>query len=431
MKGLRVLIITYDWMPRNAVSVHRPYTWAKYWSARGVEVTVLTAKKYTFDQPLDLHLPELEKVQVIEVPYFNEALTATNNSLLSGVSRRLLSVLKGLKGFLGKQYGIVFDVRDRWVNSAIKYASEIDVDIVVSTCPPKASHLIAAELKKLNPKLCWIADYRDLWSQNHLIDYSVKTQNREKRQELMTVGTYADAAVTVSDELAKELAGLLKKDVKVIMNGFDLSLESLSDLLSKRLNKLSSNPIRIAYTGMIYKGRRDPTPLFEAIRQLHLEGEVTPSNLIVEFYGSKLGNLQELVEHSQVGEYIRIIGHVSREKVVEIQREVDFALMLESGAPDAKGVLTGKLFEYIGAAVPIISLGSVEGSAISNVLDDCGCGVAVGSDVDLLKDILLVALRGESPTFFKPDLQQMIKYSREVQAEEMLGLCTEALEQTK
>ena len=69
MSGPRIVIVTYDWPPRNAISIHRPYAWARYWSEAGAQVTVLTAIKQPFDEPLDLHMPQLQEVEVIEVPY--------------------------------------------------------------------------------------------------------------------------------------------------------------------------------------------------------------------------------------------------------------------------------------------------------------------------------------------------------------------------
>ena len=68
MKKLKIVIISYSCTPRNAISVHRP-SWARYWSENGHEVTVLTAKKQSYDQPLDLDFPILDKVKVIELSY--------------------------------------------------------------------------------------------------------------------------------------------------------------------------------------------------------------------------------------------------------------------------------------------------------------------------------------------------------------------------
>src|SRR5690625_3409835 len=66
---MRVLIVSYNWPPRNAIGTHRPYSWAKHWSERGVSMDVLTAKKKFFDGPQDLCLSSLSSVRVTESPY--------------------------------------------------------------------------------------------------------------------------------------------------------------------------------------------------------------------------------------------------------------------------------------------------------------------------------------------------------------------------
>ena len=64
---MNILIIAYDWIPRNVISTHRIYSFAKYWSKMGHKITVLTSKKKVFDKPLDLFLPRLKKVKVISI----------------------------------------------------------------------------------------------------------------------------------------------------------------------------------------------------------------------------------------------------------------------------------------------------------------------------------------------------------------------------
>ena len=56
---MRIVIVTYNWPPRNAIGTHRPYSWARYWSEAGAKITVLTAAKHAFDAPLDLYLPNI------------------------------------------------------------------------------------------------------------------------------------------------------------------------------------------------------------------------------------------------------------------------------------------------------------------------------------------------------------------------------------
>ena len=61
---MRILIITYDWPPRNSIATHRPYSWAKYWSNNETQISVLTAKKKPYDEPLNLILPVIDKLNV-------------------------------------------------------------------------------------------------------------------------------------------------------------------------------------------------------------------------------------------------------------------------------------------------------------------------------------------------------------------------------
>ena len=91
MKTKSILIVTYDWMPRNSIAVHRPYAWAKYWSLAGLKITVLTAKKYAYDEPLDLGLPVLDAVKVIEIPYRSEG---SLNKNTSNIKRNIINFLK-------------------------------------------------------------------------------------------------------------------------------------------------------------------------------------------------------------------------------------------------------------------------------------------------------------------------------------------------
>ena len=55
----------------------------------------------------------------------------------------------------------------------------------------------------------------------------------------------------------------------------------------------------------------------------------------------------------------------------------------------AKGILTGKLFEYIGSNVPILAIGPVDGDA-SKILNECNAGKMFerNQDVDLESWIL-------------------------------------------
>ncbi len=169
MKKLKILIISYSWPPRNAISVHRPYSWARYWSEQGNDVTVLTAKKQIFDSPLDLDLPHLKNVNVIELPYYLFWSPLLKFPFIEKIGKWFK---KKFSNYLEPSY----DPRNYWYYSTSPIFSKIarNVDVVISTYGPEVSHSIGCKMKILNPSIYWIADYRDLWSENPGLDDAPK-----------------------------------------------------------------------------------------------------------------------------------------------------------------------------------------------------------------------------------------------------------------
>jgi glycosyltransferase involved in cell wall biosynthesis len=411
----RILIVSYNWPPRNAIGTHRPYSWAKYWSQWGADITVLTACKYGFDEPLDLHLPQLEAVQILEVPFFQSGATSAITPIAQG---KVIARLKAIRRWLSKTVGLDLDIRRGWFRAAAGKAAALapSLDVVVSSYGPAASHLLAAHMKKLNPVLRWTADYRDLWNAG------THGNERSRLEEQATVGRYADALTTVSDELAENLRQVFRQKVDVVYNGFDeaASLGAAMRMPNRQLSESRPRSVRIVYTGLIAPGDRDPTLLFRAVKQL--EPILKAANVIVSvhFYGARLGDLKQIVAREKAENIAVIHGHVNRDTALRQQASADALLILES--PSKDGNLTGKIFEYLSAARPIISIGSRKQSAIGRILTSCGSGICAEQDVETISEALLDVVRGGESGWFQPKRNKIQEYSRENQARIMFAL---------
>jgi hypothetical protein len=412
----KVLIITYDWPPRNSIATHRPYSWAKYWSIQGFQITVLTSKKKFFDSPLDLDLPELSNVRVIEVAY--NAFIPLNKSTENHAAS-LIKILKKIKNTASKLLGWDYDVRKKWANAAIKEIDRVglDFDLVISTYGPESSHEIASKFKKKNSEIFWVADYRDLWSLNTRIDFSRISRFLTKRKELKLVGL-ANMFTTVSEELAETQSEIVGKRPEVIFNGFDITLDQGA---YHQPFLIKNNCLNIVYTGRIYSGKRNPSVLLRAIEQLISSGKIEKSEICVNFYGLNTEVINDYIGVVRYPEVIKHHGHVTRLDALQLQRSADFLLLLESGDEDSKGFLTGKIFEYIGAGRPIISLGSQSDSAIARVLNETHCGICFVDAEEVIAEQLLACLRGTPPAWFKPDFEAIERYSRKYQAELLMN----------
>ena len=371
---------------------------------------MLTAAKQAYDAPLTLVLPELPGVRVVEVGLKKAALAkpATHGAVLR--------VLKRVRDFGSRHLGVVLDVRDRWVRDAQQVLPSLleKVDVVVSTHGPRGAHMIAARMKAAKPALHWIADYRDLWSENHLFALGGAARRRERKLECRTMQD-ADAFITVSDELADALRRMHGRHVEVVPNGFD------PDVLDTIRPLVDEKPV-LVYTGRLYRDRRDPRPMFQALADLFRDGKLRQDDLRIDFYGPRDPWLEAMIQQFGVGEWVRIRGHVSWQDALSAQAGAAMLILLEGAGVEAAGMLTGKLFEYLALKRPILSIGSADDSAIARVLRETGCGVTVGQSVDLIKQQLVALLQGRGYDWFRPDDAAISKYSRKLQALQVLAL---------
>lgn len=409
-----VVIVSYDWVPRNAISVHRIYAWARYWSAVGVRITILTAHKRAFDEPLDLNLPNVPGVEIVEINYE----TATSFVSRLGSAGVGFALAKKAKGWLTNKTGVVVDPRAGFWKAARPAALALakSCDVVVSSFGPAADHLIANDMKASNPDLLWVADYRDLWSQRVTgLNISERTLQHECEIELATVGKRADLITTVSHDLVRQLQELHHKSVTYAPNGFDIDREDVERRVTGKCEIESTNPIRIVYTGIIYPKLRDPTPLFDVLASLRADGSLGKCNITVDFYGSRIAMARELARNARYAPFIRIKGHVPRKQALSAQQSADFLLLLESPEEAARGVLTGKLFEYMVSGRPILCVGSRPDFEIGRVLSETGTGwVMPHQDVGALRDMVRDTINGGGLyDLYRPDLNNILAYSRE------------------
>jgi hypothetical protein len=415
MKENKILIITYDWPPRNSIACHRPYSWAKYFSNRGFNVTILTAEKQLYDYPLDLNLECIEKVEVITLKFPNEFNKFNLINKLNKNSKFFL-FFRNLNNLIKTFFGIDIDPRLWWSNAILlgKFKIKGDFDYVISTYGPQSAHYIAAHLKSQNNKIKWIADYRDLWSISHLSNLPLWKKKSLMQKEYNLLFGKADLVTTVSEELAIDLRKFLNIKTEVILNGFDINNDLLyENFKKKKIEKKSL--ITIVYTGMIYIGRRDPSPLFQAISELGTD------NIVVEFYGSSSDTIFDLFKGT-LPKFIRCNGYVNREMSLELQKSADYVLLLESSNEDARGVLTGKVFEYISSGTPIMSIGSKRDSAIGKLLNYTNTGKCFENNLIELKQELLNSQVMANPDWYQPDITKIMEFSRDNQSRLFLNL---------
>jgi len=336
----------------------------------GWEPTVLTAK-LTGNPPPIAHVVQTDYWD-ITAPFKRTALASSTGTTREGVAQR-----DSQKGILRKRLRKLIwtwlyfpDPQIGWYLPAIRTATGLvesePFDALVSTSSPVTAHLIARALKRKYPSLIWLADLRDLWTQNHYYKYGRVRRFVETWLERRTLSG-ADCLITVSHPLAVTLRSRYQdKDVRTITNGFEPN-----DFCPNR-KKLSSK-FTIVYTGNLYHGKRDPTLLFEALQALLEQQRLERSAVEVQFYGPECPWLVGLVDKFGFHDIVRLLQRVSRSEALRRQQEATVLLLVNWNHPAEAGTYTGKVFEYLGAQRPIVAIGGPKG-VLSHLLDHTKAG---------------------------------------------------------
>jgi len=295
-------------------------------------------------------------------------------------SKKPYRKVKPLLRFLYRRYSEIIhypDAEKGWKPFAVKTSEELlqkeKVDVMISSSPPVTAHLIAKELKN-KYKIPWIADLRDLWSQNANYPYGHVRRLFDQRLELKTL-ELADALATVSSPMTEKLRTLHGgKTIYTIPSGFD------PDKMSNGKTSLTPR-FTITYTGQIYTNQ-DPSKLLAALRDLIHEGAIDPKDVDVRFYGPENELLKRKIEEYGLSSVVRQCGIVPREISFKKQRESQLLLLLKWEDPKERGIYSGKIFEYLAAMRPILATGGTD-DVITELLNETNAG----TDVQAIEDI--------------------------------------------
>jgi len=300
-----------------------------------------------------------------------------------------------------------------WVKSALPVARKImkkeNIDGIISSSFPGASHVIAHILKK-EFDIKWIADYRDLWSGNPYFNHNGLIEGMLKSYEKRIIGN-ADWITSVSPYISEDLYKLHKIQSFTITNGFNP--------LEYRIERfIPQNKFTITHTGNLYFGKRDPEPFLLAIKGLIASGKIPENALSIRFIGCSEKWLFEMIDSIGIGNITHVQGKVSREESLRIQAESNVLLLLSRNHPSEIGIYTGKIFDYLAKGLPLLSFGYNEG-VLKELFIKTRCGYHTSTVDELSKAIFDLYNRyRENPHYqWDRDEDEVMKYSQKKMAQ--------------
>ncbi len=254
-----------------------------------------------------------------------------------------------------------------WKEPALATARRIisgdHIPVILSSSSPVVMHLICHELRQ-EGDLVWVAEFRDLWSQNHNYLYGPIRRYFDKRLEKKTIRN-ADAIVTVSASLVEQLRQLHSTGyISYIHNGFDPTLLGRPGI--------PGDLFSITYTGQIYDKKQDPNIFLRALRETLDEGSIPRHDVVVTFYGRFDAALERYISDNHLQGIVTQAGFIAREEAFAKQKASQVLLLFNWEDASEPGVFPIKCFEYLAAERPILATGGHGGDGIEELLDKTG-----------------------------------------------------------
>ncbi len=383
---MKVLILTYYWPPAGGSGVQRWLKFVKYLKDFDIEPVVYTVQNPEYaivDDQLKKDVPD--GIEVLKAPIREP------NTILSFFGNKNKKTSAGFlnpnPSFSGKilQYiranYFIPDARKLWVKPSVKilssYLEKHKIDVIITTGPPHSLHLIGLRLKeKLNIK--WIADFRDPWTEIDYFHQLPLTEKSKRKHQMLEQKVLKNAdTVLVVGKTMKTNFEKFASNVKVITNGYDTVASTHEVVLDTKFS--------LVHIGLM-NADRNHNMLWEVLRDLCLESADFKEDLQLKFVGSLANEVKDAIGKYQLLEHSDFIEYVPHHEVSKYQRSAQVLLLPVNRVPSAKGILTGKIFEYLQANRPILAIAPFDGD-LAEIINKTATGIVVDfDDVKTLKE---------------------------------------------
>jgi len=372
----RVLFITYYFPPSGGSGVQRGLKMVKYLPQNGWEPIALTL------DPDHAAYPNLDEALLDDVPKGTRVIRTRSRdpyALYAAWTGRSRSESVGV-GFIGANQSSAKERIARWIranlflpDARVGWApfarragqQEFDArgfDAIVSTGPPHTAHLIGHRLAR-SCGVPWIADIRDAWpdpAYAEMLPTSGWAARRDKRQR-NDVLSAASHRVAVTDEVARDMESAVGAPFTVIRNGFDP--EDMSAPAQR-----TSERFTLVHVGNMSPAR-DPEPLWHV-----LANGTDWSDIRIVCVGNVDPGILAEAERLGVSSHIDLIPYVPHDQAVSYMKGADMLLLPVNRVENATGIVTGKIYEYLGVGRPILGLGEPDGEA-ARIISDTHAGM--------------------------------------------------------
>ena len=378
-----LLFITYYYPPSGGPGVQRGLKFTRYLPAHGWRPLVLTV-------PEDAAFPARDASLLAEVPPEAVVYRSPIREFYSiygritgrpargpidietvhreGESRRE-KVVRAVRASI-----FIPDGRVGWMPGGMQVGRRIGERdhprAVFATGPPFTAHWLGARLSR-ELEIPLVLDFRDPWTRANFYPrrpaWARRIDQRLERDCLLQAARIVTVNEQIRDELRQSAPELPAERFVVIPNGFDPA-----DFAG--VERRPADRWTIAHVGSIFASRVPYT--FLSVLEDWLDREpALLDDVRLRLVGRVCPEMLERVSEGPLSQVVVLDGYLSHRESVHAMVDADLLLLLTNEEMHDPGMITGKLFEYLGAGRPILALAS-PGEA-SRIVEETKAGYAV------------------------------------------------------
>jgi len=406
MDRKKVLIISYYWPPAGGISPIRILKFTKYLRKFGWEpiVCVPQGADYLYEDP-GYFKDVPENIRIIRSPiiepfglykFLSGRKKNDTNNPVYGNTKKNNWVDEWAIWIRGNFF--IPDARALWIRPTVKrlsrFLKENKVDAILTDGPPHTNTVIGMRLAK-KFGIPWLADFQDPWTQ---VDYYQRfklTRRADRKHKQLEQEVFCTAAkITIaSPTWAKDLEAIGAKNVSVIYYGYDE--DDFIDL------KEEKHPyFIISHTGILGEDR-NPQMLFKALHDLTDELPAFRKKLKIKLAGPVDAKITDEIKKQGLEKHTEILGNISRRAALQLNKNAQILLLPINKAPNAKGRLPGKLYEYLRIGKPVLALGPQDSDAAEIIRQTKSGQIFPYDDYESVKQFVRAVFEGK--LIFRPE----------------------------
>ena len=371
---MKLLAITYAFVPLHCPATYRLLKWFTYLSEQGHDITAVVVDPDSIKGLKDAGLERFVPRGVHRV---------MTRSPVRDLSYRILNRFSS-------QFYRMFEPDARpWYRPALKTIRSLplrDFDVIFSCSHPPICHVLGLEVKQ-ETGLPWVAYFSDPWVNNpYRVNGADRIQAYNKSLERQVVES-VDQLIFSSPETTRLVVQPYPREVADKSAALDhCYVPEWFDAVHVD-NEKSDGAVRVVLTGNFY-GPRTPLPFLRLLQDLDSEVPLG-GKVVFHFYGKMDPAIASDALWSDLGHIVKCGGEVDYLTSLALMRSADLLLLIDAPvAPGKESVFfPSKLAEYLGSGTPIVGITPAKGTS-ARVLEESGYPVVDPSNTSEIRAVI-------------------------------------------